>query len=262
MRMADSKLKIDIRRNAIIDRLRRDERVYVSELSRALGVTTVTVRNDLAALERDGYLIRMNGGAVYSNRNVDKHELSSPHSVPCLKEKEAIARAIGGIIKDGDTLFINSGTTTQLIAAELKRHNSLNIVTNSLSVAISLGAIASFRVILLGGEINSQYAFTYGTDAQEKLSHYHADWAILSVDGIGVTNGITTHHAEEAMLDRMMISGAASVIIAADHTKIGRTGFMRVCECSEGIHLVTDKFDDSSHELAAIKKCGITVTEA
>lgn len=259
--MAESKLKIDIRRNTILDMLKRDGKVYVTQLSESLGVTPVTVRNDLDALERDGYLIRMSGGAVYSNRSTEKSEYVPISAIPCQKEKEAIAKAISKMIKDGDTLFINSGTTTQLIATELKGLNNLNIVTNSLSVAMTLGSVASFRVILLGGEINSQYSFTYGADAQEKLSHYHADWAILAVDGIGAKSGITTHHAEEAVLDRIMINSSANVIIAADHTKIGRTGFLRVCDCSGGIMLVTDKYE-SSPELKELIESGITVMQA
>ncbi len=259
--MADSKLKIDIRRNTILESLKRDGKVYVTQLSESLGVTPVTIRNDLDALERDGYLIRMSGGAVYSNRSQEKADSASNGNVTCQKEKEAIAKSISRMIKDGDTLFINSGTTTQFIATELKGLTNLNIVTNSLSVAMTLGGIASFRVILLGGEINSQYAFTYGADAEEKLSHYHADWAILAVDGIGAVNGITTHHAEEAVLDRIMINSAVNVIIAADHTKIGRTGFLRVCDCSEGITLVTDKYEATS-ELKELTSSGINVVMA
>ncbi len=259
--MAESKLKIDIRRDAILDKLRRDGRVYVSELAESLAVTPVTIRNDLDALEKDGYLVRMSGGAVYSNRNIEKIDRSDTAEIPCIKEKEAIAKKIASMIRDGDTIFINSGTTTQLVASELKCHDHLNIVTNSIAVAMALGNVASFRVILLGGEINTKYAFTYGADAQEKLSLYHADWAILAVDGIGAENGITTYHAEEAILDRMMINSATRTLIAADSTKIGRTGFMRVCECGNKITLVTNK-NDITDKMSALSEYGVEVIEA
>lgn len=259
--MAESKLKIDIRRNTILEKLRRDKKVYVAELSEALKVTPVTIRNDLNSLEKDGYLVRMNGGAVYSNRNIEKMDRTDTAQVPCIKEKESIAKAIASMIKNGDTIFINSGTTTQLVASELRTLDNLNIVTNSLSVAMSLGNIASFRVILLGGEINTKYGFTYGADAQEKLNLYHADWAILSVDGIGAENGITTYHAEEALLDRIMINSAARTIVAADSTKIGRTGFLRVCECADNITLVTNK-NDSQDEMNALAERGVEILEA
>ncbi len=196
--MADSKLKVDIRRKTILEELRRNGRVYVTELSRMLGVTPVTIRNDLDALEENGYLIRMNGGAVYPNRNpVIKSGNAAESEISHLDEKKEVARAIIRMIRDGDTLFINSGTTTRLIASELTKLNNLNIVTNSLAVATVLESAPSFRVIVLGGELNAKYGFTYGDDAQEKLGHYHADWAILSVDGVDAQSGITTYHAEE-----------------------------------------------------------------
>lgn len=258
--MAESKLKIDIRRNKILEELRRSGKVFVSELSKSLGVTPVTVRNDLQALERDGYLIRMNGGAVYSSRTIQKPGIPENLQISQANQKEVIAKAISEIIKDGDTLFINSGTTTQLVAAELKNRNNLNIVTNSLSVATMLGNVSSFRVILLGGEVNTKYKFTYGGDAQEQLSHYQADWAIMAIDGISMGRGITTYHAEEAIIDRMMMRGAKQVLIAADHTKIGRAGFMKVCDCNKGITLVTDNFE-TSPELGELYESGISIIE-
>ena len=258
--MAESKLKIDIRRDKILAELRRNGKVLVSELSRTLGVTAVTVRNDLLALERDGYVIRMNGGAVYSNRNTDKPGIPESAPISQVMQKESIATAIASMINDGDTLFINSGTTTELVAAELKGRNNLNIVTNSINVATLLGNVSSFRVILLGGEVNTKYRFTYGGDAQEQLSHYQADWAIMAVDGIGVKTGITTYHAEEAIIDRMMMKGAARVLIAADHTKVGRAGFMRVCDTSGNITLVTDRTTPTA-DLAELYEQGVDVVE-
>ncbi len=258
--MAESRLKIDIRREKILSELRRNGKVLVSELSRTLGVTAVTVRNDLQALERDGYVIRMNGGAVYSSRNIEKPGIPDSTPISQAHQKEEIAVAISSMISDGDTLFINSGTTTELVAAELKKRNNLNIVTNSINVATLLGNVSSFRVILLGGEVNTKYKFTYGGDAQEQLSHYQADWAIMAIDGIGVKRGITTYHAEEAIIDRMMMKGAARVLIAADHTKIGRAGFMRVCDPSGNLTLVTNRATPTA-ELAELYEQGIDIVE-
>ena len=258
--MADSKLKIDVRRNKILDILNRDGKVYVSQLSKTLGATPVTIRNDLAALERDGYLIRMSGGAVQASRDQRIMPASAAQAdIPQAEDKRAIAKAVAQMVRDGDTLFINSGTTTLSIAAELCLRKNLNIVTNSLAVANKLGLVPSFRVLLLGGEINAQYGFTYGGDAQEQLGRYQADWAILSVDGISYKGGITTYHAEEAVIDRMMVSGAHRTLIAADHTKIGRAGFSRVCGCSGNIQLVTSGAP-AAEELAEMTENGITVT--
>lgn len=245
-------LKIDERRQKILDRLRRDGRVYVSEISAELGVTPVTVRNDLSALEKDGYLERMNGGAVHIDRGRTRTGTTKSRNINRLEAKQAIAEKVRSFIGDGNTIFINSGSTAMLVAEELKKLSHLNVVTNSLSVASALCDADSFRVTMLGGELNTKYGFTHGTDAEEKLRNYHADFAILSIDGIGAESGITTYHSEEAPIDRLMIDGARQVIIAADSTKIGRAGFMRVSDSLDRIHLVTGKDADKSEREALI----------
>jgi len=258
--LAESRLKIDVRRNRVLDVLRRDGRVCVSELSRSLGATPVTIRNDLAALERDGHLVRVSGGAVLAQQG-EPSVSAERMDIKNMEEKIAIAGVVARMIRDGDTLFINSGTTTQLIAAELRVRRNLNIVTNSIKVAERLGTIPTFRVLLLGGELNASYGFTCGGDAQEQLGRYRADWAILSVDGISADAGVTTYHAEEAAIDRMMADGARQVLIAADRTKIGRAGFSRVCDCYEGLCIVTGS-GESGSELFELQQQGVTVIRA
>lgn len=238
--MADGKLKIDLRRNRILELLRQDGKVLVSQLSRELDITPVTVRNDLAVLEQRGHLVRMQGGAVLPHQSGRRSLAGLPADVSCPEEKQQIGEAAAGMIRDGDTLFINAGTTTQFVAAALKKRQNLNVVTNSLAVALELGTIPTFRVLLLGGEVNARYSFTTGGDAQTQLQRYQADWAILAVDGVSVQGGITTYHADEAAIDRMMIQRANRTVVAADHTKIGRAGFTRICEADEKLCLVTD----------------------
>ncbi len=237
--MADSKLKIDIRRDRILELLRQTGKVQVSELSKELGATPVTIRNDLDALERDGYLVRIQGGALLRARSSDNWS-GVGQETSCLEEKQAIARAVVAQIPDGSTLFLNSGTTTHCLAVALKERHSLNVVTNSLAVAMELGKHPTIHVLLLGGEINTQYGFTYGADAEDQLRRYQAGWAILSVDGVSAKGGVTSFHAEETTIDRMMIERAKHVIIAADSTKISRTGFTRICDIGPAVKLVTD----------------------
>ena len=218
--MAPSGLKIDTRRKQILELLERDGRVSVTRLSQELGATAVTIRSDLSALERDGYLERIQGGAIRKMRIQPQRPVGSN-----LPEKQAIAAVTARIIQNGDTLFLNSGTTTHQLAMALKEHRNLNVVTNSVAVAAELSAIATFHVILLGGELDPQYLYTSGGDAQEQLRKYQADYAILSLDGVSVENGITTYHADEAIIDRMMVEQAKKTLIIADHTKIGHAGF-------------------------------------
>lgn len=255
--MTDSKLKIDIRRKRILEQLRLEGKVTVNALCESLKVTPVTIRNDLTMLEQEGCLMRVQGGAVMIPGAADPGSGGSA-DVANAAQKRAIGREIARMVRDGDTLFINSGTTSELVAGELSIRRNLNIVTNSLNVATRLGAVPSFRVLLAGGEINALYGFTHGGDAQEQLSKYQADWAILSVDGISARGGVTTHHAEEAVIDRMMAAGSKQPLIAADGSKIGRAGFSRVCECGSALTLVTNA-GENGEALAQLAECGLQI---
>ena len=234
--MADGRLKIDIRRNKILELLREKGKVLVTDLSQELGVTAVTVRTDLDALEADGRLERVQGGAIL------KPQPAAPGWNPGNEEDEkwVIARYTAEQLQDGCTLFINSGSTTRCLARTLKRRSNLNVVTNSLAVAAELGALPSVHVILLGGEINVPYGFTFGEDAQKQLQRYQADWAVLSVDGVSAAGGITTFHAEEAAVNRIMMERSRGILIVADHTKIGRTGFTHLHGIDSSVRLITD----------------------
>lgn len=232
-------LKIDIRRGKILEQVRRDGAVSVAQLAQSLNATPVTIRSDLNALCKDGYLMRVQGGAV---QKVPMQNTALPvKEIENGEEKQLIAKKVSAMVNDGDILFLNSGSTMQMIAAELKNHINLNIVTNCVAVAMELGKVPTFRVILLGGEINAQYGFTHGNAAHEQMAHYQADKAILSLDGISPHGGMTTYHSEESALNCMMIRQSKQVIIAADHTKIGRTGFFHFSDISEETRLVTTK---------------------
>ena len=235
--MATGKLKIDIRRQAIMEQLNREGIVQVAQLSERLGATPATIRNDLDTLAAEGQLDRIQGGAV---RKVKVSEGWSGQSAPVGQGRRAIAEAVLSYIRDGDTLFINSGMTTMAVAEVLSLRKNLNIVTNSLAVANYLAHQADMRLILLGGELNANYGFTYGGDALEQLGRYQPQWSILSVDGVHPEHGITTYHADEAMIDRTMIARAQRTIIVADNRKIGRVGFSHICGIGENQLLITD----------------------
>jgi DeoR/GlpR family transcriptional regulator of sugar metabolism len=250
-------LKIDQRRKKILEILIRDGQVRVSELSSKFGATPATIRSDLSALRENGYLERTSGGAV--PRTGDFY-----HRVFRLQEpenseiKKRIAAATADLIHDGETLFINSGTTTIFTAHELKRHRNLNIVTNSLLVAMELGELPSFRVILLGGRINTAYAFTYGTDILEQIRQFRADKTILSMDGIRA-DGLTTYHAEEAVVNRAMMERSGETIVVADQSKIGYESFSFVSKLTSVSCLVTNTPLEAGDALVELEKAGLRV---
>ena len=254
-------VKIKQRKDAILNKLMIDGIVYVNLLSEELNVTPATIRSDLESLEREGVLTRIQGGAV----PISTSSLLSHHTptggISNTNEKTAIASLVAEQVKDGDVLFINSGTTMKFVANALKSKKNLNIVTNSIDVALNLGSTPNFRVILLGGEINAQHRFMHGNIAQTQLEGYRADLAILALNGISSTTGMTTFHPEEVPINSTMMQNATKTIIAADFTKIDHTGFTTFGDFKYDILLVTDN-KANQNALLELKNKGITTLVA
>jgi DeoR/GlpR family transcriptional regulator of sugar metabolism len=173
-----------------------------------------------------------------------------------------IAAAAAVLVRDGETLFINSGTTAYYTALELKRRKNLNIVTNSIPIALELADYPSFRVTLLGGSINAQYSFTFGSNALEQLRQYRAQKTILSMDGIDVEAGLTTYHAEEATLNRIMMDRSDDTIVVAEGSKLGRESFSFVAVVSPVSLLVTDVYPAGNPSLEKLQTAGLRIITA
>ena len=237
--MTEAGLKIDLRRKRILEMLAKEGRVQVLQLSRELSASVITIRNDLDVLGRNGHLERIRGGALrlgdgqwgfgfkkaLFNENPDKRQ---------------VADVAAGMVDNGDTLFVNSGTSTYYVAMNLKRLKNLNIVTNSIPVALALGEVSGFRVLLLGGNLNVRHSFVYGPDAMEQMKKYTAKKAILSVNGISRAAGFTTYHAEEAALDQLMMERSQHTFIVADHSKYGHDSFYHISHPQENQTWITN----------------------
>lgn len=233
-------MDIDERKQKILEILNKNGKVKVNELSELFKISDVTIRIDLADLEAKGLLSRVHGGAVSSYKTYYNMNLQQRMSTN-QNEKQAIAEKIVKLINNNDTIMFNSGTTTLTIFRMIPNQMNLNIVTNSISIAVEAGSNPNFNVILLGGFINSKYQFTYGDVANAQLERYHADKLILSVDGLSAEKGLSTYYDKEVELDRIMIAHANMSIIAADYTKIGRTAFAEIFPASVTDCIVTNK---------------------
>ena len=257
--MADKleEMNIENRRGRILELLTQKGKVRVIELSKLFGISEVTIRNDLSELEEAGLLERVHGGAVstykayYNMSFYDRMKTNEP-------EKREIAAACASMISDGDTLMINSGTTTLFTVQELKNVKNLTIVTNSVSIAQEAVNYDKANVILLGGNFNSQYQFTYGDDTVSQLKKYKADKLILSADGVSAQEGVTTYHHLESEVNRQMISRAKKTIIVADYTKIGRESFAYIDSINNVDYVITNR-NANANELEIIKENGVEI---
>ncbi len=248
-------LDIDKRRQRILELLNKDGKVKVFELSKLFGISEVTIRNDLSELEAGGMLERIHGGAVSTHKfyyNMSMLDRMKTNEA----EKRKIAVACAAMISDGDTVMINSGTTTLFTVCELKRVKNLTIVTNSIAISQEVGYYSDIHVILLGGNLNHQYQFTYGDDTVSQLRKYKADKLILSVDGVDTEEGVTTYHHMEAEVNRQMLSRVNKTIVVADYTKIGRSSFAYIDSIENADVLITNQ-EANRDEIKLIKEKGI-----
>ena len=230
----------DKRRDFIMAKILERGKVTVSELSAECGVSEVSVRKDLETLEAEGHLKRVHGGAVALNKlyvNMDLGERYKTNS----QAKRKLAELAAEFIEDNDTVFMNAGTTLTYVLRAMRGKKNVSIVTNSIQNATEAASHASFNVILLGGDVDTKYQFTHGSDAEKQLKNYHATKCILSVDGVSAKSGLTLYYANEASLAREMIRSASSVIVVADETKLGKEVFAKITGAENMDVLITNK---------------------
>lgn len=243
------------RQAEILKLLEKDGQVRIKQLADDLQTTTVTVRNDLDLLEKEGLIERVPGGAVNAVSNVYNTEFQRRRMLN-KEAKKAIATALLNEIEDGDTLFINGGSTTYYAAQLFKRFKKhLIIITNSISIAMELGATPTFTVILTGGQINPFYSFTCGPETLDQLRHYQVKKAVISIDGVDET-GIMTIHPEESTIAKMMIERSGRSIIIADSSKVGKQGLCTICGLSQIDLLITDS-DAEPGNIEKIRLAGV-----
>lgn len=247
----------DERRRQIINILMRDGKVRVNTLSDLFGISEVSIRNDLSELESKGMLQRVHGGAITTSKayyNMSFQERMQTNS----EEKFRIAQGASTLINHNDSILLNSGTTTLYTVRQLINHKNLLIVTNAISIATEIGHYDNIHMILLGGNYQPQYQFTYGDDTLFNLEKYNVDKLIMAVDGIHPERGITTSMHLESEIDRQMIQRARRVIIVADYTKINRVSLSYIGEVNTIDTLVTDKKADKA-VLAQLEEKGIEI---
>ena len=227
------------RKQKILEILNQEGNIKVTSISKLFNISEVTIRNDLTDMENKGLLTRVHGGAVSSYKTYYSMNLTQRLSTN-QEEKNIIAKKIAGMIENNDTVMLNSGTTTLLVFRMFPKNLNLNIVTNSIAIALEAADYPNFNIILLGGLTNSKYQFTFGSDANSQLMNYHADKLILSVDGIDIKTGFSTYYDREAELDRIMLNQSSIKIIAADFSKFNRSAFTKIAGINIADYIVTN----------------------
>jgi DeoR family transcriptional regulator, aga operon transcriptional repressor len=233
-------LLVGERRRRICELLRAEGRVTVESLAARFGTSQVTIRADLSTLESAGALTRTHGGALTvedGDQSLDFKQLQRR------AEKLRIAAAAAALVRDGETIVLDSGTTTAEIARcmrtlELK---SVNVITNALNIAALLIDVAAVRLIVPGGILRRESNSLSGPMAEAALDTLQADRLYLGADGIDPQIGIMTPHVAEAQLNARMIAMSRNVVVVADSSKFARRNISLIARIEQLHMLITDR---------------------
>ena len=235
------------RRQRLIAELQTHGRIEVGGAAKSLGTSTETIRKDLVALEQEGLLTRVHGGAI------PVHSLTYEPSIEArtenLPEKQRIAsRAIGYVPSEG-AIFVDAGSTTEAFAEALPPTPSLQVFTNALTVAQSLVRKNFTSCHTLGGRIRPNSLAEVGAQAQNALSNYRFDVGFVGTNAISFDRGLCTPDPEEAAIKRLIIKNSERVVLLADHTKFGQDSLVAYAALNDISTVVTgDELDMKMRE--------------
>jgi DeoR/GlpR family transcriptional regulator of sugar metabolism len=249
------------RRERIQEYLALHKIVPSAQLSEMLDVSEATIRRDLEWMESAGILERTHGGAILSQRiNLEPSYLNRTQRNP--EEKRKIGAAAASMIKDGDIVFINSGTTTTQLIRHIRHSADITIITNNLSAALDIGDVG-FDLILLGGTFQPKSNSVAGRFATDNLSQVYATKTFISVDGISLKYGCTVPSNAESEVIRLMIARTrGQVIVVADHSKWGVVSNFEVATIDQIQKLVSDEeFDARARAALAARSVDVLITD-
>ena len=241
MGMIDRKVEIE-------QKIRRLGRVSVNELAEEYGVSTMTIRRDLARLEQEGLVTVAYGGAILKQRSLLESGMEQKQD-EFPEEKQRIAKAALAFVQDGDSVFVDAGTTVCEVARLLDQRKHLRIMTNSLLAANVLAAGRENQLSICPGEYRALSMAFMGQLTDEFLDFFHFDLLLLGVEGV-TADGIYVPDEGDGITKKKLIRQSDTVVCVADHSKFGRSFHYRIAGLEQVNHLVTDSgLDTASVEL-------------
>jgi DeoR/GlpR family transcriptional regulator of sugar metabolism len=228
------------RQNQIHQYILHSQRISITDVCGNFSVSEATARRDLETLAKEGKIQRVHGGAIALTQ--------APPESPILQrqdeqadEKIRIGQAAAGLIHAGETIFLGSGTTVLEIARALRGRNSLTVITNSLPVVNVLAGDEAITVICLGGMLRESELSFIGHITEQAMAEVRAGKVFIGTRAISLEYGLTHEFMPETMTDRAILKSGKEIIVAADHTKFGRTATILLAPL-ESIHtLITDQ---------------------
>ncbi len=228
------------RRHSLLDILRKQPGLRVPEIARMLNVSDGTIRNDFNALEGEGRLKRVHGGAVLTEQDQFQNNSFVRRYNHNVAAKIAIAREAALLVDDGNSIFLDASSTCYYLARALSERTKLRVMTNGFEVARELAQNASNSVILVGGVVNNDSSSVTGLLSEQIIAEMHSEKAFFSCSGFSIKRGMTEVHFEEAQLKRKAIESAQQVIALIDSSKFGKEDLTPFARPDQITHLFTD----------------------
>jgi DeoR/GlpR family transcriptional regulator of sugar metabolism len=249
------------RRAVILEQLKNKGSITVAELCDEFQVSDMTVRRDLADMEKGGLLRRVHGGAVLGiGRSYEQAFVARSNHVPHLKE--AIGRKAAELIVEGDSIAFDTGTTVLAVAKSLADKRNITVITSSLSIANTIASSYNLenqiRLILTGGIVRAGELSMIGHFSEQLYKQVNVDKAFIGVAGIDIQSGITEYNLDDAMVKRAMIASAKQKIVVANASKFGNTMFTTVAALQD-IDTIVTSHDAPQEYVEQLEAIGIEV---
>lgn len=248
------------RQESIITHLSEAKESSVLEMTQRFKVSEATIRRDLTELEELGKLTRTFGGARFIESSGSEPPIFSRMGADT-PEKERIGKAAAALVKDGDIVFISSGTTAFQAARHLSDHKNLTVLTNSLPVIDLLSRNNEVMLIVLGGVLRHKEQSLIGPATENMLSDYRADKAILGVRAIHSEHGLTNDALQETQVDRRLFEIAQEVIVVADHSKYGNIAPHFLASLTSVNYIVSDSMPVTDREVLEAEGINIVIAQ-
>lgn len=228
------------RQQYLLDKLRKEACLRVSEVAGILNVSESTIRNDLNFLEDEGRIRRIHGGAVLTDHmNMGGNSFSNRYSQN-IDEKRAIAREAAKRVNDGDSILLDASSTAYCLACELSEHKALRVITNGFEIAKELARNTSNNVILIGGVVNFNTSSVTGLLSEKIIEDLYVQKAFISCSGFTLERGMTELNLDEAQLKRKMIGSTQQLFAVVDSSKFGKEDLTPIAKLENIDKLYTD----------------------
>jgi DeoR/GlpR family transcriptional regulator of sugar metabolism len=235
------------RRDKILELLKEDGSAKVIDLAKIFKVTEVTIRQDLEKLEKDGLVSREHGGAYLKNIEDQVRTFSLTHQEN-MDKKELIAAKCMEYIESGDSIILDSGSTTTEIAKKLKGFKNLTVITNALNIAMMLGTEPGIELIVTGGEFKPPTLSLTGQKAADFFKGINVQKLFLATAGLSLKAGLTYPSISDLVVKKAMIDAAETTYLVADSTKIGKSSFASLGALSLIDYIITDDGIEAKHK--------------